>query len=184
VDLMLTTAMAAEDMPTRRRPRCAYRSVDTATGAFVAYVPLHEVRYSRILNGVGGFTIDDSRRRLQIARRSVGLSDAQFLRSATALVASVERAYWDLVFALREPSRETADGIRADHVDLGTREIGKVAPVHIVDLDGRLDLGDFGPGRERGPDRLLVHDGRCGLLERSDRLQRAAPERRRPFRSS
>ena len=56
MDLMLTTAMAAEDMPTRRRPRCAYRSVDTATGAFVAYVPLHEVRYSRILNGVGGFT--------------------------------------------------------------------------------------------------------------------------------
>ena len=90
-----------------------------------------------------GFTMDDNRRRLQIARRSVGLSDAQFSRSATALVASVERAYWDLVFALRNQEVQTRalDQARTQ-ADSNRRQVaqGVLAPIDVVEADTQVAI--------------------------------------------
>lgn len=90
-----------------------------------------------------GFTMDDNRRRLQIARRSVGLSDAQFSRSATALVAGVERAYWDLVFALRNQEVQTRalDQARTQ-AESNRRQVaqGVLAPIDVVEADTQVAI--------------------------------------------
>src|SRR5215470_12971701 len=46
--------------------------------------------------------IDEPRRQIKIAKKRLDLSDSQFRQRAIEIVAKVERAYWDLVFALRE----------------------------------------------------------------------------------
>lgn len=44
-------------------------------------------------------TIDEPRHQIQIARRHMDLSDSQFKQRVIEIIASVESAYWDLVFA-------------------------------------------------------------------------------------
>jgi HAE1 family hydrophobic/amphiphilic exporter-1 len=46
--------------------------------------------------------IDSSRRQIRVQRKRVGQSEFDFQRSATETVNQVQRAYWDLVFALRD----------------------------------------------------------------------------------
>jgi len=48
-----------------------------------------------------GLRIDQSRRQIQIARKNLSLTDAQFRQRAIDTITNVQRAYWDLVFALR-----------------------------------------------------------------------------------
>jgi len=90
-----------------------------------------------------GLAMDDNRRRLQIASRSVGLSDAQFFRSATALVAGVERAYWDLVFARRnqEVQGRALEQARAQ-AESNRRQVeqGVLAPIDIVEAETQVAI--------------------------------------------
>jgi HAE1 family hydrophobic/amphiphilic exporter-1 len=46
--------------------------------------------------------IDGERRQIKIAKKRLDLSDSQFRQRAIEIIASVERAYWDLVFARRD----------------------------------------------------------------------------------
>jgi len=48
-----------------------------------------------------GLKIDSSRRQIEIARKNLSLTDAQFRQRAIDTITNVQRAYWDLVFALR-----------------------------------------------------------------------------------
>src|ERR1044072_7540384 len=48
-----------------------------------------------------GLKIDNTRRQIQIARKNLSLTDAQFRQRAIETITNVQRAYWDLVFALR-----------------------------------------------------------------------------------
>src|SRR6266536_5776396 len=48
-----------------------------------------------------GFKIDNSRRQIEITRKNLSMTDAQFRQRAIETITSVQRAYWDLVFALR-----------------------------------------------------------------------------------
>src|SRR6185503_9446368 len=48
-----------------------------------------------------GLKIDNSRRQIEIARKNLSLTDAQFRQRAIDTITNVQRAYWDLVFALR-----------------------------------------------------------------------------------
>jgi outer membrane protein len=59
--------------------------------------------------------IDEPRRQIKIAKKRLDLSDSQFRQRAIEIVAKVERAYWDLVFALRdeEIKRESVELARA-----------------------------------------------------------------------
>jgi len=47
-------------------------------------------------------TIDAERRQIRIASKRLDLSDSQFRQRAIEIIAGVERAYWDLVFARRD----------------------------------------------------------------------------------
>jgi len=48
-----------------------------------------------------GLKIDNTRRQIEIARKNLSLTDAQFRQRAIDTITNVQRAYWDLVFALR-----------------------------------------------------------------------------------
>src|SRR6266446_2224207 len=48
-----------------------------------------------------GLRFDSSRRSIEIAKKNLSLTDAQFRQRAIETITSVQRAYWDLVFALR-----------------------------------------------------------------------------------
>jgi outer membrane protein len=87
-------------------------------------------------------SIDDARRRIRIANRRLDLSDSQFRQKAIEIVARVERAYWDLVFALRDLQ------IRRDSIDLARTQLehnkrmvkqGTLAPIDLVSVEVELE---------------------------------------------
>src|SRR5262245_35552589 len=79
--------------------------------------------------------IDEPRRQIKIAKKRLDLSDSQFRQRAIEIVANVERAYWDLVFALRD------EEIKRESVELARTQLahnqrlveqGAIAPVDVV----------------------------------------------------
>src|SRR5207237_8720012 len=44
---------------------------------------------------------DQNRQSIEIAQKNLSLTDAQFRQRAIETITNVQRAYWDLVFALR-----------------------------------------------------------------------------------
>ncbi|MGH9767325.1 MAG: TolC family protein [Blastocatellia bacterium] len=47
-------------------------------------------------------TIDSARRQIKITKKRLDISDSQFRQRAIEIIAQVQRAYWDLVFARRD----------------------------------------------------------------------------------
>lgn len=55
------------------------------------------------------FGIDSSRRQIRIQKKRLQQSDADFRRQTIEIIAQVQRAYWDLVFALRDQQNRVAN---------------------------------------------------------------------------
>jgi HAE1 family hydrophobic/amphiphilic exporter-1 len=53
--------------------------------------------------------IDQNRRLIKIQRKRISQSDADFRRQAISVIAQVQQAYWDLVFALRDQQNRQAN---------------------------------------------------------------------------
>jgi outer membrane protein len=88
------------------------------------------------------FSIDDARRRLQIAKRRLDLSDSQFRQKAIDIVARVQRSYWDLVFALRDVQiqRESVQ-LAKTQLEQNRRMVneGSIAPIELVSVEAELE---------------------------------------------
>jgi outer membrane protein TolC len=88
------------------------------------------------------FSIDDARRRINIAQRRLDLSDSQFRQRAIEIVARVQRSYWDLVFALRDVQiqRESVELAR-NQLERNRRMVnqGTVAPIDLVSVEVELE---------------------------------------------
>lgn len=54
-------------------------------------------------------SIDNTRRQIRIQRKVIAQSDADFRRSTIDIISQVQRAYWDLVFALRDQQNRVAN---------------------------------------------------------------------------
>ncbi|HEX8890471.1 MAG TPA: TolC family protein [Pyrinomonadaceae bacterium] len=54
-------------------------------------------------------SIDNNRRQIRIQRKRLEQSDADFRRRTIDVIAQVQRAYWDLVFALRDQQNQIAN---------------------------------------------------------------------------
>jgi HAE1 family hydrophobic/amphiphilic exporter-1 len=54
-------------------------------------------------------TIDNTRRQIRIQRKRLQQSDADFRRRTTEVISQVQRAYWDLVFAIRDEQNQVAN---------------------------------------------------------------------------
>jgi HAE1 family hydrophobic/amphiphilic exporter-1 len=79
--------------------------------------------------------IDAERRQIRIASKRLDLSDSQFRQRAIEIIASVERAYWDLVFARRdaEIKHESVELARTqlEHNERQVKE-GTLAQVDVI----------------------------------------------------
>ena len=82
-----------------------------------------------------GRAFDQNRRTIEIAKRNLSLTDVQFRQRTIETIVNVQRAYWDLAFALRNLQVQR-DGVRdaKDQYEHNKRlvEEGQLAPIDIV----------------------------------------------------
>jgi HAE1 family hydrophobic/amphiphilic exporter-1 len=81
------------------------------------------------------FLFDNNRRQIEIAKKNLSLSDAQFRQQAIEVIAAVEQSYWSLVFALRNLQVQI-DAVKQARVQLESNQRlvakGVLAPIDIV----------------------------------------------------
>jgi outer membrane protein TolC len=88
------------------------------------------------------FKTDSFRRAIEINKKSLTLSDSQFRQRVIEIISSVQRAYWDLVFAIRNEAiaRDTVELTRTQlsnnqkQVDAGT-----LAPIELRSTEAALE---------------------------------------------
>lgn len=82
-----------------------------------------------------GRGIDSQRRTIEIAKKNLSLTDTQFRQKSIDIIATTQRAYWDLTFALRNLQVQR-DGVRDAKDQLAHNERmvkeGQLAPIDIV----------------------------------------------------
>jgi HAE1 family hydrophobic/amphiphilic exporter-1 len=82
-----------------------------------------------------GRRFDQPRRTIEIARRNIDITDTQFRQRSIEAVAAVEKAYWDLAFALRNLQVQR-DAVRDANSQLAHNrrlvDEGQLAPIDIV----------------------------------------------------
>ena len=82
-----------------------------------------------------GRGFDQNRRVIEIAKRNLSLTDTQFRQKTIDTILTVQRAYWDLAFSLRNLQVQR-DGVKdaKDQYDHNKRlvEEGQLAPIDIV----------------------------------------------------
>lgn len=82
-----------------------------------------------------GRAFDQNRRTIEIAKRNLALTDAQFRQKTIDTIVNVQRAYWDLVFALKNLQVQR-DSVRdaKEQYEHNKRLVdeGQLAPIDIV----------------------------------------------------
>ncbi|MFN2510267.1 MAG: TolC family protein [Pyrinomonadaceae bacterium] len=88
-----------------------------------------------------GLKIDNNRRQIEIAKKNLSLTDAQFRQRAVETITSVQRAYWDLVFALRNLQIQR-DAVRDSRSQLEHNKRlvteGALAPIDVVAVEAQV----------------------------------------------
>src|SRR5690349_1555121 len=138
-----------------------------------------------------GLRMDQSRRQIEIARKNLSLTDAQFRQHAMDTITNVQRAYWDLVFALRnlQVQRDTVSVARTqlEHNKRLVNE-GQLAPIDVVAVEAQIstyeqrvfsaleDVSRF----ENNLKNMIAKDQKAELWSESivptDSVELAAPE--------
>lgn len=84
---------------------------------------------------VRGRTFDSPRRNIEVAKKNLSLTDAQFRQRSIEVITQVQRSYWDLVFALRnlQIQRQSLNDARTQ-LEHNRRMVaeGQLAPIDIV----------------------------------------------------
>ncbi len=109
----------------------------TSNSAFAALNPQYPTgltfTYTQPL--MRGLRFDLPRRQIEVAKKNLSLTDAQFRQRAIEVITSVQRAYWDLVFALRnlQIQRDSLTDARSqlEHNRRMVNE-GALAPIDVV----------------------------------------------------
>jgi outer membrane protein len=94
-----------------------------------------------------GLKFDNSRRQIEIARKNLSLTDAQFRQRAIDTITNVQRAYWDLVFALRSLQvQRDAVTVARKQLEHNKRlvEQGQLAPIDVVAAEAQISTYEQG----------------------------------------
>jgi outer membrane protein len=82
-----------------------------------------------------GRKFDQGRRQIEIAKRNLSLTDTQFRQRSIDIITNVQRAYWDLVYSLRNLQVQR-DGVKdaKDQLEHNKRLVdeGQLAPIDVV----------------------------------------------------
>ena len=88
-----------------------------------------------------GLRFDNNRRQIEIGKKNLSLTDAQFRQRAIETITSVQRAYWDLVFALRNLQVQK-DAVRDSRAQLEHNKRlvveGALAPIDVVAAEAQV----------------------------------------------
>jgi HAE1 family hydrophobic/amphiphilic exporter-1 len=88
------------------------------------------------------FRTDFNRRQIQIAKKTLDLSDSQFRQRVIEIINQVQRAYWDLVFAIKneEIARNTVELTRTQ-LENNRRQVeaGTAAPIDLRSTEAALE---------------------------------------------
>lgn len=88
-----------------------------------------------------GLRFDANRRGIEIAKRNLSLTDAQFRQRAIETITGVQRAYWDLVYTLRnlQIQREAVRDAR-QQLEHNRRMVaeGMLAPIDVVAAEAQV----------------------------------------------
>lgn len=138
-----------------------------------------------------GLKIDQTRRQIQIARKNLTLTDTQFRQRAIDTITNVQRAYWDLVFALRnlQVQRDAVSTARSqlEHNKRLVNE-GQLAPIDVVAAEAQISSFEqrvFGAledvsRAENSLKNLIAQDQKANLWSESivptDSVDLKAPE--------
>jgi HAE1 family hydrophobic/amphiphilic exporter-1 len=113
VNQLLSTGGSYSAFFNNSRTENAFAQAQVSSGAISSggnsaiYSSTLGVRYTQPL--FRNFKIDNTRRNIRIARRRLEQTDADFRRQAIETISQVQRAYWDLVFALRDQQNRVAN---------------------------------------------------------------------------
>jgi len=117
------------------------RTDTSNTNAFLnpQYPTVLNLAYTQPL--LRNFGIDNNRRQIEIAKKNLSLSDAQFRQKAIDVIVLVEQAYWNLAFALRNLSVQI-DAVKQARLQLESnqRQVdkGALAPIDVVAATAQL----------------------------------------------
>jgi HAE1 family hydrophobic/amphiphilic exporter-1 len=88
-----------------------------------------------------GLRTDNNRRQVEIAKKNLSLTDAQFRQQVIENINRVEQAYWDLVFALRNLQVQI-DAVKQARTQLESNQRlvdkGVLAPIEIVSATAQI----------------------------------------------
>ncbi|HET9714326.1 MAG TPA: TolC family protein [Pyrinomonadaceae bacterium] len=115
----------------------------TTNNQFTALSPQYptELTFTYTQPLLRGLKIDNSRRQIEIAKKNLSLSDAQFRQRAIDTITNVQRAYWDLVFALRSLQvQRDAVSVARTQLEHNKRLVneGQLAPIDIVAAEAQI----------------------------------------------
>jgi len=91
--------------------------------------------------GLGLAQITQTRRQIEIARKNLSLTDAQFRQRAIDTITNVQRAYWDLVFTLRSLQvQRDAVAVARTQLEHNKRLVneGQLAPIDVVAAEAQI----------------------------------------------
>jgi HAE1 family hydrophobic/amphiphilic exporter-1 len=115
----------------------------TTDNLFVSLNPQYQqaLTFSYTQPLLRGLRFDQNRQRIEIAKKNLSLTDAQFRQRAIETITNVQRSYWDLVFALRnlQVQRDAVRDARAqlEHNKRLVAE-GMLAPIDVVAAEAQV----------------------------------------------
>ena len=88
-----------------------------------------------------GLRFDVNRRNIEVAKKNLSLTDAQFRQRVIDVVSQVEQSYWDLVFAMRNLQVQI-DAVKQARLQLESNQRlvakGVLAPIEIVAANSQI----------------------------------------------
>ena len=88
------------------------------------------------------FKTDVFRQTIQLAKRSLDISDSQFRQMVINIISSVQQAYWDLVFAIKN-EQVARNSVELTRTQLGNNqkmvEAGTLAPIELRSTEAALE---------------------------------------------
>ena len=116
------------------------KTSSTASTLSTQYSPALTLSFTQPL--LRNFKIDLNRRLIQIAKKTLDLSDSQFRQRVIEIINQVQRAYWDLVFAIRneEIARKSVELTRTQlENNRKMVEAGTLPPIDLRSAEAALE---------------------------------------------
>ncbi|HKX27241.1 MAG TPA: TolC family protein [Blastocatellia bacterium] len=109
------------------------RQTSNTSNLSTSYNPALTANFTQPL--LRNFGIDANRHQIQIARKRLDLSDAQFRQQAIQIIANVQQSYWTLAFAIRTEEIQR-EALRLAETQLNNNQeqvkVGTLAPIDVV----------------------------------------------------